>query len=298
MSEKKFAYHIMADASANIDPELVEREDIQIIPMHYCVGDDDRVYSCAESDERIREYYSCQRDGRETHTTQISPQNYIDAFRPYAERGEKILYLSLSGGLSNTWQSSIMGATEISEDFPDSEIVCVDSLSATGGIGLLIEAACKNRAAGMRLGENAAWLEANKKRVCHWFMVDDLMFLKRGGRISATTATVGTALNIKPILRIEADGTLSNFAKKRGEKAAMSQLVSLYKDSSTREEGESVFIVHADNPAGADFLEAAVKKANPKAKVVKAYLTPIIGCHVGPGMCAIVHMGKPESARK
>lgn len=298
MNEGKYSYRIMADASANIDPELVAREDIQIVPMHYSVGSDDAIYACAESDERIRAYYDGQRAGKETHTTQISPQNYIDAFRHYAARGEKILYLSLSGGLSNTWQSSLMGAAEISDELPESEIVCVDSLAATGGIGLLVEAACKNRAQGMRLGENAAWLEANKKRVCHWFMVDDLMFLKRGGRISTATAAVGTALNIKPILRIEADGTLSNFAKKRGDKAAMNQLISLYKDSSTREDGESVFIVHADNPAAADYLEAGVKKFNPKAHVTKAYLTPIIGCHVGPGMCAIVHIGKPECARK
>ncbi len=291
-------YHIITDASADMRADFIGAEDIRIIPMNYTIGGEERVYACEDSQEAIRQFYNAQREGKITMTTQISPQVYVDAFRLFAERGEPVLYLSLSGGLSNTYQSSLMGTQEIKDAFPQAEIYCIDSRSATIGMCLLLEAAAKNRAAGMSIAENAAWLEENRLRVHHWFMVEDLMFLKRGGRVSPTTAIVGSALNIKPILRVEADGTLMNFAKKRGSKAAMNQLVEYYKETSTGGAGERVCIVHADNPDAADYLEAEIKKLNPESDISKSLLSPIIGCHVGPGMCAITHIGKAECARK
>lgn len=291
-------YHIITDASADMRADFAAAEDIRVIPMNYSIGGEERICAGVDPQEAVRQFYDGQRRGNETMTTQISPQVYVDAFRPYVEKGEPVLYLSLSGGLSNTYQSSLMGTQELKEEFPQAEIFCVDTRSATIGIGLLLEAAAKNRSDGMNIADNAAWLEGNRLRVHHWFMVDDLMFLKRGGRISPTTAIVGSALNIKPILRIEADGTLTNFAKKRGDKAAMNQLVEYYKDTSTGGAGERVSIVHADNPSAAAYLEAEVRKINPESDVSTTLLTPIIGCHVGPGMCAIAHIGRPDCARK
>lgn len=292
------AYHIFTDASADFQPEFAKKEQIHVIPMSCSLGDEELICSCAESNEEIKRYYDGQRDGKMTRTTQISPQKYIDAFLPFVKKGESILYLSLSGGLSSTHSSSLIAAKELSDDYPYAKVVCIDSRSATIGIGLLLECAAKNRADGMSIEENAAWLEENRLKVCHWFMVDDLMHLKRGGRISPTTAIVGSALNIKPILRIEADGTLASFAKKRGAKAAMSELVELYKQNTVGGKGERVLIVHSDNTEGADFLEQEIKKINPDCVITINMLTPIIGCHTGPGMCAIVHFSKPECARK
>ena len=291
-------YLIFTDASADFPREFAEKEQIHVIPMSCTLGDEELICSCTASDEEIKRYYDGQREGKATHTTQISPQKYIDAFTPFVQKGESILYLSLSGGLSSTYNSSLIAAKELSEEYPNAKVVCVDSRSATIGIGFLLECAAKNRADGMSIEENAAWLEENRLRVSHWFMVDDLMHLKRGGRISPTTAIVGSALNIKPILRIEADGTLASFSKKRGAKAALSELVELYKQSTVGGKGERVIIVHSDNTEGADFLEQEVKKINPDCVLTKSMLTPIIGCHTGPGMCAIVHFCKPECARQ
>lgn len=287
-------YHIFTDASADLDPAFAAREDIRVIPMVYTVGDMTRTYAGVAKDGELEEYYDGQRKFLPSGTTQINPQNYVDAFRPYCEKGEAILYLSLSGGLSSTYQSSLMGVQELLEEFPDAKIRCVDSRSATIGIGVLAEAAAANRAAGMSLDENGDWLEDNRLRLRHWFMVEDLGFLKRGGRISPATAVVGAALNIKPILRILPDGTLQSFAKKRGPRAAMDQLVSFYRETGIHEPGERVSVVHADNPEAARYLTEQVLAVNPQAVVTQTLLTPIIGCHVGPGMCAIVNWSSGE----
>ena len=291
------AYHIFSDISADIPASYARENDIRFIPMHYTLGEEDRVCAGIEPEEVLKRFYDGQRSGSLTQTTQISPQNYIDVFEPILRAGDSILYLSLSSGLSNTFQSSQIAAQELSEKYPDAEIACVDSLSATAGMGLLLELAVQNRENGMGLRENAAWLEENRLRVQHWFMVEDLMYLKRGGRISPTTAVVGSALNIKPILKIRPDGTLVNFAKKRGMKAALNHIVELYKANASGEPGDRVYIVHADNAEGAAYLAAAVRAMDPACSITEMMLSPIIGAHVGPGMCALAHMGKPGVPR-
>lgn len=285
-------YQLITDASADLIQEFVQEQEIYVVPMNYTLDSKDMVCHGNESIETLKWYYEGERQGMMTGTSQVTPQVYLDFFRKFAEKGESLLYLSLSGGLSGTYDSSQLAANELMEEFPDVEICCVDSRSTTGGILLLMECAAKNREEGMDIKENAAWLEENRLRVCHWFMVEDLMFLKRGGRISGAAAVVGTALNIRPILRIENDGTLVNFLKKRGNKAALNQLVELYDNASEKQEGERICIVHADNEEAADYLEQEVKRLNPSCITNRVMLSPIIGCHTGPGMAAIVHFGK------
>lgn len=285
-------YVIIADMSADMSPTYALEQDIRFIPMNYTIDDEDFVCQRMGDPALTTQFYESQRQGKNTHTAQVSPQQCIDTFTPLLKAGESILYLTLSSGLSNTYQSAIMATEELKEQFPDAKIRCVDSLGATAGMGLLLESAAKNRAAGMTLDENADWLEANRLRVCHWFMVEDLLYLKRGGRISAATAVVGTALNIKPILKIEDDGRLLNFAKKRGVKAATKYLVELYQENADGGEGESVYIVHAGCPENAAYLEQAVKELNPSCVTTIVPLSPIIGAHTGPGMCALVFYGK------
>lgn len=273
-------------------PEFVQEQEIYVIPMNYTLDSQDMVCLGMEPEETLKWYYEGERQGMMTSTSQITPQMYLDFFRKFALKGESLLYLSLSGGLSGTYDSSRLAANELMEEFPDVEICCVDSRAATGAMQLLMECAAKNREDGMSVKENAKWLEENRLRVCHWFMVEDLMFLKRGGRISGAAAVVGTALNIRPILRIENDGTLVNFIKKRGNKAALNHLVELYDNASEKPEGERVCIIHADNEEAADYLEAEVKRLNPACITNRVMLSPIIGCHTGPGMAAITHFGK------
>ncbi len=285
-------YMIYSDISADIPAQFAQENGIHFIPMHYTIGEEDRVCTQIEPEDVLKRFYDGQRAGDLTHTSQISPQLYMDTFRPLVAAGTPVLYLALSSGLSGTYQSSCIAAEDLAEKYPDTPVICVDSLAATAGMGHLLMAAVRNRANGMSIQENAKWLEQNRLRVCHWFMVEDLMYLKRGGRVSAATAVVGTALNIKPILKIENDGTLKNFAKVRGVKGALNQLVHYYAQASDGGDDEYVIVLHADSPQNADYLEQEIKKIHPKCHVTKMMLSPIIGAHTGPGMCAISHWGK------
>lgn len=286
------SYVIFSDISADIPADYAKENDIRFISMRYSLGDEDRVCEEIEAEEILKRFYDGQRNGDLTRTSQISPQIYIDVFTPVLEEGKDILYLALSSGLSSTYQSSCLAAGQLREQFPEREVVCVDSLAATGGMGLLLEAAVQNRKEGMALSENGKWLEENRLHVCHWFMVEDLMYLKRGGRVSAATAVVGSALNIRPVLKIEEDGTLKNFAKARGTKRALNSLVDYYEAASDKKPGERIYILHADSRENAEYLEEKVKQINPQCSVTKMMLSPIIGAHTGPGMCAVVHLGR------
>lgn len=287
-----YSYVIMTDISADMEPAEAIAADLRFIPMSYTLGNEDRVCSHFEDEETLHRMYEGQRHGDLTHTTQITPEIYKQQFSALMKDGTSILYLCLSSGLSNTYASSCVAAEWMNEKYPEARVRSVDSLSATVGMGLLLEKAIANRAAGMSLEENALDLEACRSHIAHWFMVEDLMYLKRGGRVSATTAVVGTALNIKPILKIAEDGSLTTFAKKRGEKAAMAQLVDFYQQSRDDVPDEHVYIAHCDCPEHANQLKQAVLTVNPSARVSIRQLSPIIGAHVGPGMCAIVHWGK------
>ena len=286
------AYIIYSDLAADIAPEYARENGIRFIPMRYSLGGEDRLCSAMEPEEVLHRFYEGQRKGDLTQTSQIPPQVYVDAFTPVLEQGDSVLYLSLSSGLSNTYNSSRVAAQELNDRFGPGRVACVDSLGATGGMGLLLEWAVENRRAGMSLEENAAWLEKNRLRVCHLFMVEDLLYLKRGGRVSAATAVVGTALNIKPILRIQGDGTLKNFAKARGGKNAMLEMLRIYDRTSDRD--GRVIILHADSPEKAAFLEGEIRSRDPKCRITVLMLSPIIGAHTGPGMCALVYSGARE----
>ncbi|MCI8737513.1 MAG: DegV family protein [Lachnospiraceae bacterium] len=286
------SYVIFSDISADIPAGYAKENDIRFISMRYSLGDEDRVCEEIETEEVLKRFYNGQRNGDLTRTSQISPQVYMDVFTPVLREGKDILYLALSSGLSSTYQSSCLAAGQLKEQFPEREIVCVDSLAATGGMGLLLEAAVQNRKEGMAPAENGKWLEDNRLKVCHWFMVEDLMYLKRGGRVSAATAVVGSALNIRPVLKIEEDGTLKNFAKARGTKRALNSLVDYYEAAGDKKPGERIYILHADSQENAEYLEEKVKQINPQCSVTKMMLSPIIGAHTGPGMCAVVHFGR------
>ena len=286
------SYVIFSDISADIPADYAGENDIRFISMRYSLGEEDRVCEGIEGEEVLKRFYDGQRNGDLTRTSQISPQVYMDVFTPVLQEGKDILYLALSSGLSSTYQSSCLAAEQLKEQFPERKIVCVDSLAATGGMGLLLEAAVQNRKEGMAPAENGKWLEDNRLNVCHWFMVEDLMYLKRGGRVSAATAVVGSALNIRPVLKIEEDGTLKNFAKARGTKRALNSLVEYYKAASDKKPGERIYIMHADSRENAEYLEEKIKQINPQCSVAKMMLSPIIGAHTGPGMCAIVHFGR------
>lgn len=285
-------YEIFSDVSLDIDKTFMEQNEIRFVPMEYMLGEDTFHCERPESDEMMHEYYDKLRQAIPTRTSQIAPFHYVSVFEPYVKEKKPILYLSLSSGLSNTYESAQMAVEMLKESYKEVNVEVVDSLGATGGMGLLTEAACRNREAGMSLAENAAWLRENANRINYWFKVEDLMYLKRGGRISAATAVIGTALNIKPILTIKGDGKLDTIAKKRGDNFALKYMIELFSESFDRSFGDTVYICCADCKSNAEKLKQMVLECQPGLTVKITMLSPIIGAHTGPDMLSLIHFGK------
>lgn len=282
-------YQIMMDVSGDILPEIAKQNDLDFIPMDYSIGDEMRTCTGPEDAATIHAFYEGQRHGDLTHTSQISPYMYEQHLKKYLEAGISVLYLCLSSGLSSTFQSACTAKEELKEKYPDADFFPVDTLAATGGMGVLAERAIRNRRAGMTIKENYEDLVKAASKIKHFFMVEDLMYLKRGGRVSAATAVVGTALGIKPILIINKEGKLDNVNKKRGTKAACSCLVEEFKNGFA-DTGDVVYVIDADDAEKGEHLAAEVKALFPRAVVRRSSLSPIIGAHTGPGMAAICFM--------
>ncbi len=285
-------YIICIDASADIDEEVFEKEDIKFIPMEYSFNNEMRTSKGIEDAKLLKDFYDGQRNGDLTKTSQITPFMYEEFFEKYLKEGYSILYLALSSGLSSTYSSSLIAINSLKEKYHDLDILSVDSLSATGGLGILTERAARNKNKGMSINENYEDLIKATHRIKHWFLVQDLNYLKRGGRVSPTTAFVGSMLNIKPILKIDEIGKLVTISKKRGTKGASLELLKLFENSFDENMEDVIYIIDADEKLIADNLVTQIKTKYPSLTIRRKTLCPIIGAHTGPGMVAICHMGK------
>ena len=285
-------YVIVMDVAGDIDSKVAIKNDIRFIPMEYTVGDSIRLCKGPENKETLTEFYNGQRNGDLTKTSQISPYQYEEFFKKIFEEGKSVLYLCLSSGLSSTYQSACMAKQTLLEEYPQCSFYPVDTLAATGGMGVLAERAIINRKNGMSIEDNFNDITKATKKIEHWFMVDDLAYLKRGGRISASTAIVGTALNVKPILNINKEGKLETIAKKRGNNVALNELLNRFSESFDNESDNTIYIIHADCADKADHIYEQVKGSYPDSNIRICGLSPIIGAHTGPGMAAICFMGK------
>lgn len=287
-------YVLISDSTADLPREVIKEYDIKIIPFSYSINDEVRQYYLDERDGDIREFYAKLRHGAMPVTSQINPTLYTDYFEQYVKEGKEILYLSFTSGLSGSYQTSLLGIDMLLEKYEDARIVVVDSLSASIGQGVfLYEAACRKKA-GMGIDELAKWIEDTRLRVRHWFMVEDLFHLRRGGRVTAVEAMVGSALKIKPILSVDEQGKLVVRSKARGTGKALDYL----KEKVIEEGGDlsvlKAVVGHADARESAEKLKRLVIEAgmNPE-NIMVADIGPIIGTHVGAGMTAIAFI-QPE----
>lgn len=285
------SYLIFADVSIDIDKEMAEAYDIKYIPMEYMLGD--TLFHCAEpeDDAAMHHYYDELRKKTTTKTSQITPMNYVEAFEPYVKEGKEMIYLCLSSGLSDTYSSACVAVNMLKEEYETVSIEVVDSLGATGGMGLLAEAAGRNRVAGMSFQENAAWLREHAKKTQYWFKVEDLMYLMRGGRVSAATAILGTALNIKPILTVNALGKLDTIDKKRGNKLAVKNMLERFEKTFDPAISKTIYICCADCKPEAESMKAKLLEMHPDLEIRITMLSPIIGAHTGPDMLSLIHFG-------
>ena len=237
----------------------------------------------------VKAFYEELRSGVMATTSAVNPDGWAALMEDALQAGRDVLVLAFSSGLSTTYQSAVIAAKDLRETYPDRKILVVDTLCAALGQGLLVWYACKKRDEGLSIDELHSWVEDNKLHICHWVTVDDLNHLKRGGRISAATAMMGSMLNIKPIIYVDNDGHLINTAKVRGRKAAIDLLAGKLEETGIDQ--EIAFIAHGDCPEDAAALEKILKETYGVKKVITGYVGPVIGAHTGPGVLVLFFMG-------
>lgn len=285
-------YQIVTDSTADLTPELIRQLDVQVIPLCYMMGG--RTYHNIPGGGEMtdREFYAKLRGGAMSTTTQINSEEFLRVFTPLLEAGQDVLYIAFSSGLSGTCQSAQLAREELQKRFPQRKMVVFDSLCASMGEGLLVYYAAKLRQEGKSLEEVLAWLQENVLRLCHWFTVDDLNHLKRGGRVSTATALVGTMLGIKPVLHVDDEGHLIPVSKVRGRKQSLDALVKRMEETAQGPAGQMVFISHGDCLEDARYVERQVREKLGVQQVEVGYIGPVIGAHSGPGTVALFFLGK------
>ncbi len=281
------SYQIITDSCCDLTDEQLKS--LQVTCANLTVmynGESHRNFS---EPAAVKAFYDEIRGGILPTTAAANPDDWAQLMIPALAEGRDVLVIAFSSGLSTTYQSAVIAAKDLLEEYPQRKIIVIDSLAAALGQGMLVYLACKKRDEGMSIEELAAWVEENKFHVAHWVTVDDLSHLKRGGRISATSAIVGSMLNIKPIIHVDNDGHLINTAKVRGRKVAMEYLVKKFSETCT--DFDTVFIGHGDCPEDAATLEAMLREKHDIKEVITGYVGPVIGAHTGPGVLVVFFMG-------
>lgn len=243
------------------------------------------------NDDTLKDMYDGLRTGEVAKTSAVNPSRWSQAMEKALAAGKDVLVLAFSSGLSTTYQSAVIAAEELKDAYPDRKIQVIDTLCASMGQGLLVWYACKKRDEGLSLDEVAQWVLDNRLHLCHWFTVDDLMYLKRGGRISAATALVGTMLQIKPLLHVDDEGHLINMTKTRGRKAAIDAMVKKAQELGAGYDNSTMFISHGDCLSDAEYLSRQLKEKCGVKDVVISYVGAVIGSHSGPGTLALFFLG-------
>jgi len=281
-------YQIVTDSCCDFSAQEYERLNLSVVPLSVefrgTVTDD-------RNDDRLKTIYDGLRAGENARTSAVNPTAWRAAMEPWLEKGRDVLVLAFSSGLSTTCQSAEIAAAELREEYPERKILVVDTLCASMGQGLLVWYACRKRDAGATLEEVYTWCMENRLNLCHWFTVDDLFFLKRGGRISAATALVGTMLSIKPVLHVDDEGHLISVGKARGRKAAIEALAKKTAELGEGFDNSTMFISHGDCREDAEYLAKLLLEKYGAKEVLINYVGAVIGSHAGPGTLALFFMG-------
>ena len=276
-------FTIVVDTSCELPPEYIKEHGIEIIPIPFMLDETEHKEGNWQ-DISSGEFYDALRKGSTAKTSQINPDAFVKAFTEYAKQDKDALFIILSGGLSATFQNSLIALEEVKETYPDCNIFPIDGISATVLNALLAMLAVNKREEGLTAGETAAWLEEKKNRVAGFFTVDDLMYLHRGGRLSKLSAIGGSILGIKPVLNLQPDGTLALKDKVRGRESALKHMVFQLKRSINPSASlDTIVISHTDCESDALKLAEMVKAEVKVNKVEIIMMGPIIGAHLGPG---------------
>ena len=281
-------YQIITDSGCDLPKDKLAQLGVTLVPLYVNFRNENLEDSV---DDGIKDLYDGLRAGETASTSAVNPDRWAAAMEPALQEGKDVLVLTFSSGLSTTYQSAVIAANDLQETYPQRQIKVVDSLCASLGQGLLLWYACQKQSEGMGLSELASWIEENRLHLCHWFTVDDLMYLKRGGRVSATTALLGTMLNIKPVLHMDNEGHLISMSKTRGRKAAIDALAAKVSQLGLPGENELMYICHGDCLVDAEYLAKKLKETTEVKEVFIGYTGAVIGSHSGPGTLAVFFLG-------
>ena len=279
---------ITADSTVDMPKEYLAEKNIPIMPLSYVL---EGVTYEDGNGLTGKEFYDKIRAGAMPTTSQINPEQAKAAFEPFLKEGKDVLHIAFTSGLSGSYNSARIAAEELMEDYPDRKITVVDSLCAAMGEGMLLYKAVELKEQGKSFDEIVEWVENNKLHVCHDVTVDDLFHLHRGGRVSKTSAIVGSMIKIKPIIHVNDEGKLIVIGKERGRKKSLMTLVNRMEEKMKGFENDVFMIVHGDAPEDAEFVKNEMIKRFGVTNIMVNCLGSVIGSHTGPGVIAIFYMG-------
>ncbi|MBQ9079583.1 MAG: DegV family protein [Clostridia bacterium] len=283
-------YVIFTDSGCDIKPAMLSEWGVQCRALTFRFNDSDKEYS--NEDMAVSEFYQKMRDGGVAKTAAINIDSFSEAFEALLAEGKDVLYLGFSSGLSTTYNSARVAAEELREKYPERKIITVDTLCASAGEGLIVRLVVDKKNEGATIEEAAKFAEDIKLKIAHWFTVDDLVYLKRGGRVSPTVAFVGNTLGIKPIMHVDDEGHLTKVDKARGRKKSLTAMADQYSRTAETPDSGVVFISHADCEDDAKFVADLLKQRHGVEVQVITDVGPVIGAHSGPGTFALFFVAK------
>ena len=281
-------YQIITDTACDIYPELLKEWNVKCAELTFRFDGEDREY--ANSEMGIAEFYQYMRDGRVAKTAAVGMEAYQKTFEPVLQEGRDILYIGFATALSNSCQTAKLIAKDLMEQYPERKIICIDSRCASAGQGMLVRLAVQQRDAGADLETVAAYTRRTLPSLCHWFTVDNLVYLKRGGRVSAASALAGTLLQIKPVLHVDDEGRLIPVKKIRGRKQSIAAMMERFMQTALDPKGV-YYISHGDCLNDAKLLEDMIFQRTGRRADLITDVGPVIGAHSGPGTLALFFLG-------
>lgn len=282
------ATYLLTDAACDLDKEFVDsQENFYVFPMNYSINGKEHVFASFDGSPDLKNLYDQMREGAVPTTAQINLNDYLNVFNKLTGEGHDVLYVCLSSGLSGTFQTALLARSMVMEKNPEAQLYVVDGLSAASGQGLLIYYALEQRAGGMDARQLADWVSDNRQHIIHWFTVDKLDYLYRGGRVSRSSAVVGDMLRIKPVMNVNFEGKLIAQEKVAGRKRSLKAMAERYETTADRSRWNTVFIAHGDCAEDAEYLAEKVREINPNVQIRFQRVGTIIGCHTGPGIMTL-----------
>ncbi len=290
-------YKIITDSTCDLPPYLIKDMDLHVIPLEYSLNGNCFFQDVEDQGEKSKIFYDSLRHGETSKTSMINTSQFIKVFSMYLEKQMNVLHISFSSGLSGTFHAAVLAKEVLEEKFPNQKIIIIDSKAASVGLGLLLYHVGLKKKENYSLEQMATWIEANKHSICHWFTVEDLQHLKKGGRISPLSAHVGTALNVKPILKMDLEGKLIPNSKVMGRKKSLNELYLKMKAHGYSPEEQTVIIGHGDALQDALWLEKKLRNELNVKHVILSFIGPVIGSHTGPGIIGLVFLGQREQSK-